>query len=78
LSPAARRSPVAVSGPMPLEDDASLVATHDGVGLVSLRVIVRGRLGYLPDAWEASATLAVDACEEMRLLASEVAAFMAD
>jgi hypothetical protein len=58
-----------------LEHQMSIAATHDGTGHVRLRVTLRQ--GWLPDAWEASATFIVDAGEELRGLASKIARFLA-
>ncbi len=60
-----------------LEHDASLLARHDGTGHVTVRVTLRGSLGYRPD-WEASATFAFDAGEELSRVAAEVAEFLRD
>jgi hypothetical protein len=60
-----------------LEHDATIVATHDGVGHVSLLVTLRGPRGYEPGAWQASVTLSVDAGEDMARLARAATAFLA-
>jgi hypothetical protein len=60
-----------------LEHDASLSARHDRTGHVTVRVTLRGPLGYEPD-WGASATFAFDAGEELSRVASEVSEFMRD
>jgi hypothetical protein len=55
-----------------LEHDARIDAVHDGRGHVTLRFVVRGGVGYQPDAWEAALSVTVDAGEDMRNLAREV------
>ncbi len=60
-----------------LEHDLRIDASHDGRGHVSLRFVVRGPRGYEPDAWEASVCVNLDAGEDMRRLAAEIAAFLA-
>ena len=60
-----------------LEQDLHIDASHDGCGHVSLRFVVRGPRGYEPDAWEASVCVNLDAGEDMRRLAAEIAAFLA-
>jgi hypothetical protein len=61
-----------------LEDDMIIKASHDGRGHVALRVTLRGPKGYLPDAWHASATVRLDAGEEMTGLAAAVRAFFSE
>ena len=60
-----------------LEHDLGIDASRDGRGHVSLRFVVRGPRGYEPDAWEASVCVNLDAGEDMRRLAAEIAAFLA-
>ncbi|GIF23969.1 hypothetical protein BJ973_004583 [Actinoplanes tereljensis] len=57
-----------------LERELRIDATHDRRGHVSLRFVVRGPRGYERDAWEASACVNLDAGEDMRHLAAEIAA----
>jgi hypothetical protein len=56
-----------------LEQDLRIDAMHDGRGHVSLRFLIRGPRGYEPGAWEASVTVTLDAGEDMRGLAVELA-----
>jgi hypothetical protein len=60
-----------------LEHDLRIDATHDRRGHVSLRFVIRGPRGYEPDAWEASVCVNLDAGEDMRHLAAELATFLA-
>jgi hypothetical protein len=60
-----------------LERDLRIEATHDRRAHVSLRFAVRGPRGYKADAWEASACVQLDAGEDMKRFAAEVAAFFA-
>jgi hypothetical protein len=59
-----------------LEQDLRIDAIHDRLGHVSLRFVVRGPRGYERDAWEASVCVNLDAGEDMRRLAAEIAAFL--
>jgi hypothetical protein len=58
-----------------LEDDMAIAATHDGLGHVQLRTTLRTRDRLAP--WSASATLVIDAGEDMRSLARRAADFLA-
>lgn len=58
-----------------LEQDLAIAAAHNGRGQVRLRVTLRE--SYRPDSWAASATLIVQAGEELRALASKIAWFLA-
>ncbi|MDI6105593.1 DUF6228 family protein [Actinoplanes sp. NEAU-A12] len=60
-----------------LEHDLRIDATHDRRGHVSLRFAVRGPRGYEADAWEASACVQLDAGEDTKRFAAEVATFLA-
>lgn len=58
------------------EHDLRIDAMHDRRGHVSLRFVVRGPRGYESDAWEASVGVTLDAGEDMRHLAAELASFL--
>ncbi len=61
-----------------LEEDLYITATHDGLGHVSLRMTLRGPFGFVADAWEASATVRIDAGEGLARLAVDAQAFFTD
>jgi hypothetical protein len=58
-----------------LERGMTIAAVHDRIGHVRLRITLRE--SYRRESWEATATLVVDAGEELCRLARLVAAFMA-
>jgi len=60
-----------------LEHALRIDAVQERRGHVCLRFVVRGPQSYESDAWEASVCVRLDAGEDMKRLAAEVAAFLA-
>ncbi|MFC7532338.1 DUF6228 family protein [Actinoplanes sp. GCM10030250] len=59
-----------------LERDARIHAWHDRRGHVTLRFVIRGPRAYDKAAWEASVSVNLDAGEDMRGLAQDIAVFL--